>query len=304
MPIPDFQTAMAPFLRALQNGEERSVRELTHLVGLAFQLTADEFAQLLPSGRVTTIHSRVGWARTYLKNAGLIEPVRRGVFRITDRGREALAISPDRIDVKFLRRYPEFTEFEARSSDAGDGAAEQPTPGGASDTPEEAMDSAHRLLRRGLEADLLDQIMSSSPAFFEQLVVDLLVRMGYGGSLSDAGKAIGRSGDGGIDGIIKEDRLGLDAIYVQAKKWENTIGRPEIQKFAGALQGQRARKGVFITTSNFSSEAQDYVSRIDSKIVLIDGDTLVQLMVDFSLGVATVRTYDIKKIDSDYFLEN
>ena len=233
-----------------------------------------------------------------MKKAGLLESTRRGYFRITKRGLDVLDQQPAQIDTAYLRQFPEFVEFQTpkqRDKEEIQLKLDEST------TPEEEIESAYQKLRDDLSTELLEMVKGSSAAFFEQLVVDLLVAMGYGGTRKDAGQAIGRSGDGGIDGIIKEDRLGLDIVYLQAKKWDSTVGRPEIQKFAGALQGQRARRGVFITTSTFTTGAQEYVSRIDSKIVLIDGETLAQLMLDFDLGVTTVATYRLKRIDSDYF---
>jgi restriction system protein len=197
-------------------------------------------------------------------------------------------------------QYPEFVAFH-RPQPTIDGGRDQDE--GIDQTPEEGIEAAYQRVREQLAQELLQTVKSCSPTFFERLVVDLLVKMGYGGTRRDAGQAIGRTGDGGIDGIIKEDRLGLDIVYIQAKRWDNTVGRPQIQQFAGALQGQRARKGVFITTSAFSQAAQEYVSRLDSKIVLIDGETLAQLMMDYDIGVATIATYDLKRIDSDYFIE-
>jgi restriction system protein len=232
----------------------------------------------------------------------LIESTRRGFFRLTERGRTVLASKPARIDVKFLEQFPEFVTFrDLRHEKEEDKPETEVTPIDA--TPEEALDSAYQRLRADLKAELLEQVKTASPSFFERLVVELLVRMGYGGTLRDAGQAVGKSGDGGIDGIIKEDRLGLDVIYIQAKRWDSTVGRPEIQKFAGALQGHRARKGVFITTSSFSADAADFASRIDSKIVLIDGAALARYMIDHNVGVSPSRSYEIKKIDSDYFTE-
>jgi restriction system protein len=201
-----------------------------------------------------------------------------------------------------LEQFPEFVAFRELRHERPDEPAV--TVNSSSDaTPEEALDSAYQRLRLDLEAELLDQVKAASPSFFERLVVELLVRMGYGGTLRDAGQAVGKSGDGGIDGIIKEDRLGLDLIYIQAKRWDGTVGRPEIQKFAGALQGHRARKGVFITTSSFSADALEFTSRIESKIVLIDGAALAKHMIDHNVGVSTSRSYEVKKIDSDYFSE-
>ncbi|MGH7318808.1 MAG: restriction endonuclease [Candidatus Rokuibacteriota bacterium] len=236
-----------------------------------------------------------------MKKAALVDSTRRGFIRATERGLDVLKRNPPRIDVKFLDQYqfPEFVEFRALRREE----TAAPAPHAAETTPEEALEEAHQRLRVSVESELLQRVRTASPAFFERLVVDLLVKMGYGGSFRDAGQAVGRSGDGGIDGIIKEDRLGLDVIYIQAKRWETAVGRPEFQKFAGALQGHRARKGVFITTSGFTKDAEEFAGRIDSKIVLIDGPTLVRLMVDNSVGVSSVSSYSLLKIDSDYFTE-
>jgi restriction system protein len=302
MAIPDYQTVMLPLLQILSDGNEHHIGEVVDSVADDFNLSAEERQQLLGSGQQTVIRNRAGWARTYLKKAGLIESTRRGHFRITERGKSVLAKEPERIGVKDLEQFPEFVAFRELRHERPDEA--QLTASMPSDaTPEEALDAAYARLRLDLEAELLEQVKAVSPSFFERLVVELLVRMGYGGTLRDAGQAVGRSGDGGIDGIIKEDRLGLDVIYIQAKRWDSTVGRPEIQKFAGALQGHRAHKGVFITTSSFSAEAVEFASRIDSKIVLIDGAALAKHMIDHNVGVSVSRSYEIKKIDSDYFSE-
>jgi len=300
--IPDYQTLMLPFLRLLRDGAEHRAAEAVEALSDEFGLSPEDRKQHLASGPQTVMSNRTGWVCTYLKKAGLIEAPRRGVFRITERGRSVLAVEPERIDVKYLERFPEFVEFREIRRERSD---QKPTELGTSldVTPEEALEAAYHGLRVDLELEVLEQVKAASPAFFERLVVELLVRMGYGGTLRDAGQAIGRSGDGGIDGIIKEDRLGLDVIYIQAKTWEATVGRPEIQKFAGALQGHRARKGVFLTTALFSREAIDFASRLDSKIVLIDGPTLVKYMIDHDVGVSPSQTYEVKKIDSDYFTE-
>lgn len=276
-----------------------------------FSLTDDERNVMLPSGTAPLFDNRVGWARTYLKQAALIESRKRGVFNISARGKELLANNPLRINNSTLEKYPEYLDFKLRRGEPRDlskseavnaqtplaSIAEIPT----DLTPEELFSQAYQRLRSNLEAELLEQVKGSTPAFFERLVIDLLVSMGYGGSRRDAGRAIGKSGDGGIDGIIKEDKLGLDVIYIQAKRWEGTVGRPEIQKFAGALQGQRANKGVFITTSNFSREAEEYANIISSKIILINGEQLTSFMVDHNVGVSPISTFEIKRIDSDYF---
>jgi len=263
---------------------------------------------LLPSGQQAIFDNRVGWARTYLKKAGLLETPRRGFLKITERGLKVIENSPNEINVEFLSQFPEFITFrtlrytkpDAVGVEAGLISAHLPD---EKRTPEEYIGIGYDLLLKDLVYDLLERIKQCSPDFFEKLVVELLVKMGYGGSIQDAGKAIGRSGDEGIDGIIKEDKLGLDIIYIQAKKWESSVSRPEIQKFAGALQGQRARKGIFITTSSFSKDAVEYVSKIDNKIILIDGEQLSKLMIEHSVGVSRISSFDIKKIDSDYFLE-
>ena len=298
MTIPDYQSIMLPLLELASDGQEHSLRQTIETLSEQFGLSHEERGELLPSGRQPTFDNRVGWARTYLKKAGLLESTRRGYFRITKRGRGILEKQPSEINTAYLRQFPEFVEFQTPKQTE----EEKPRPElDDSVTPEEEIEAAYQTLRDALITELLETVKNCSPAFFEQLVVDLLVKMGYGGTRKDAGQAIGRSGDGGIDGVIKEDRLGLDIVYVQAKKWENTVSRPEIQKFAGALQGQRARRGVFITTSDFSSAARDYVSRIDSKIVSIDGETLAQLMLDFNIGVTSVATYELKRVDLDYF---
>ncbi|WEN41616.1 Mrr restriction system protein [Thauera sp. GDN1] len=302
MPIPDYQTLMLPLLRLAGDGGEHRFRDAVEYLAAQFGLTDAERGELLPSGTAPIFDNRVGWARTYLKQAGLIKSVKRGIFRITESGVELLARAPDRIDTSTLERYEAFLAFRNRRRERGEGETREQAEAVNEDlTPEDALAAAYQKLRKSLEADLLDQVKASSPAFFERLVIDLLVSMGYGGSRRDAGRAIGKSGDGGIDGIIKEDKLGLDAIYIQAKRWEGTVGRPEIQKFAGALQGQRATKGVFITTSNFSREAEEYASIINTKIILLDGERLATLMVDHNVGVSMLGVYELKKVDSDYF---
>lgn len=303
MPIPDYQSCMLPLLRFAGDGAEHALKEAVAALTEDFRLTEVEKSEYLPSGQQTVIQNRVAWARTYMKKAGLLASPRRGYLSISDRGRAVLRENPPAIDVKYLERFPAFIEFKAlRHEKEGDSPAVAAIPTiDVGKTPHEALESAYERLRAELVAEILSTIKVSEPVLFEEIVVDLLVKMGYGGSRKDAGHAIGRRGDEGIDGIIKEDRLGLDIIYIQAKRWEATVGRPEIQKFAGALDGQRARKGVFITTSDFSREAEDYVSRIDKKIILMDGPTMARLMIDFGVGVTSVSTYEIKKLDSDYF---
>jgi restriction system protein len=309
MTIPDYQTAMLPLLRLSADGAEHRFRDSVERLAAEFNLTDDERGEMLPSGTAPLFDNRVGWARTYLKQAGLLESPRRGVLRITERGLALLAKQTPRIGVEDLDQYAEFRAFRTRRRETQQeivpgqfpAPAEQPEPVGEEQTPEDLFASAYRRMRKNLELELLDQTKTATPAFFERLVIDLLVAMGYGGSRRDAGRAIGRSGDGGIDGIIKEDKLGLDAIYVQAKRWEGTVGRPEIQKFAGALQGHRANKGVFLTTSSYTREAVEYADIINTKIILIDGETLAGLMVDHNVGVSTVGMYELKKVNTDYF---
>jgi len=300
MPIPDYQTLMLPVLELARDGREHTLREAIEAMAARFHLTNADRQELLPSGRQFTLNNRVGWASTYLKKAGLLESPKRGVYVITPRGLEVLARKPSSITAAFLEQFPGFVAFKNPQHElAGEGATMVP----GDDTPEESLENAFRNLNATLAADVLQMVKSCSPGFFEQLVVDVVVAMGYGGSRADAGKAIGKSGDEGIDGIIKEDRLGLDTIYIQAKRWENPVGRPEVQKFAGALEGHRARNGIFITTAHFTREAMEYVSKVSSKIVLIDGETLAQLMVDHGVGVTPIATYQVKRIDTDYFLE-
>ncbi|HOB03344.1 restriction endonuclease [Casimicrobium huifangae] len=305
MAIPDYQSVMLPLLKLAGDGQEHAMRSAIDLLGRQFKLSDDELTQLLPSGASSVFASRVGWARTYLKQSGLLVSPRRGVFKITSDGLSLLLEQPAEISLKTLERYPSFQAFKARSRESQTGTQQfAATVDQQRVTPEDALAVAYQTLRDNLESELLEQVKISTPAFFERLVIDLLVAMGYGGSRQDAGRAIGRSGDGGIDGIIKEDRLGLDVIYVQAKKWEGSVGRPEIQKFAGALQGQRASKGVVITTSSFTREATEFANMIASKIILIDGALLAQLMVDHNVAVASMGVYEVKKIDQDYFESN
>ncbi|MBI3321051.1 MAG: restriction endonuclease [Candidatus Omnitrophica bacterium] len=299
MPVPDFQTLMLPLLKLLEEKGEVIPREAAMLLANEFQLTPEERRQLLPSGKQEVFANRIGWARTFLKKAELLETPRRGLWRITGRGKEVLKKNPQRIDAKFLKQFPEFiANWGSKKKDTPIPWTQETDP---VVTPEEVLESTLEDLSSYLEGELLHQVRSCTPEFFETLVVDLLIKMGYGGSRKDAGQAIGRSGDGGIDGIIKEDPLGLDVVYIQAKRWECNVGRPEIQKFAGALQGHRAKKGIFLTTADFSPDAKSYAGSIDSKIVLISGEELVRLMIQHDLGVNIVGTYHVKKIDADYF---
>lgn len=302
MPIPDYQTLMLPLLRQVADQREYKFRDLIEALATEFKLSEDERKEMLASGQQPIFDNRVGWARTYLKKAGLLDSTRRGYLTISPQGLTVLQQNPARIDVKFLRQFPAFLEFHSAGRS---NIEEEPNIEPSIQTPEELLDQAYQRIRKDLAAELLSKVLELSPAFFERLVVELLVKMGYGGSIQDAGKAVGRSGDEGIDGTIKEDKLGLDIIYIQAKRWKpgNVVGRPEIQKFVGALAGQGAKKGIFITTSSFTREALDYSPRNETKIVLIDGEYLAQLMIDYNLGCSTDQVYEVKKVDGDYFGE-
>lgn len=303
MAVPDYQTLMLPLLQRYADGDVHSLNEIFDSIAVEFKLTADDLREPLPSGRQTKFRNRVGWARTYLSKAGLLESEKRGHFRLTEAGEKVLAEKPPRIDARFLERFPSFVEFKETKHTDEPRSVASTSESESKESPEEMIESAHAELQRALASDLLTRIRAAAPDFFERLVVELLLKMGYGGSRQDAGRAIGRSGDGGIDGIINEDRLGLDSIYLQAKRWENPVGRPEIQKFAGALAEHRARKGVFITTSTFTKEALASATKHDARIVLIDGDKLASLMIDHGLGVTLEASYEVKRVDSDYFAE-
>ncbi|WP_028401050.1 restriction endonuclease [Ectobacillus panaciterrae] len=302
MAIPDYQAFMYPFLKLLEDGKEHTLQEAYCFLADHFQLTNEEKEEILPSGKQLVYHNRIGWARTYLKKAGLLNTVRRATFLITDRGRDVVKDPVvNQLTKDYLLRYKEFQEFQIKKNE------NEPAPSSISDeeklTPQEQLDQSYKMMQQQISDEILERVKSCTPEFFERLVVELLVSMGYGGSIQDAGKAIGRSGDEGIDGIIKEDVLGLDMIYVQAKRWEGVVGRPEIQKFAGSLEGQRARKGVFITTSDFTEGAKEYVNRIEKKIILINGTALADYMFKYDIGVSKVTQYILKKVDLDYFEE-
>jgi restriction system protein len=301
MPIPDFQTIMLPLLQLSGDGQTHYIHDAVNELSKHFSLSEEEKTKLLPSGQQPVFYNRVGWARTYLKKAGLLVDPRRGYFQITDKGKSVLDESPARIDMAYLKRFPEYIEFRQTVREKSEEDSEEDDLEGL--TPEEALEDAYQRIRRDLADELLEYVLKSTPGFFEKLVVELLVNMGYGGSQRDAARAVGQSGDEGIDGIIDEDRLGLDTIYVQAKKWksDNSVGRPEIQKFVGALQGKRAKKGIFITTSRFTDDAHQYAQGIETKVVLIDGQRLTDLMIDSGVGVSSSTAYEIKSLDTDYF---
>lgn len=300
--IPDFQTLMLPTLKFVGDNKEHSIIETIESLAKEFNLTEEELNEWLPSKTQKIFYNRVYWAKAYLKMSGLVENVRRSYFKITSRGLDVLKENPDFINIKYLRKFPEFIssiENGRKSESKEDETTIQNSV--SPKTPQEILEEAFQKINESLSNEVLSRIKKVHPADFEKLVVELLVKMGYGGSVDEAGKTTRYRGDEGIDGIIKEDKLGLDVIYIQAKRWENVIGRPEVQKFVGALAGQRAKKGVFITTSHFTKEANEYAAQMDTKIVLIDGEKLSQLMIDHNLGVSVQNTYEIKKIDSDYF---
>jgi restriction system protein len=295
MAIPDFQSMMLPLLQLAADGNEHSVAECRAPLAQQFGLSEQERQELLPSGQQPRFNNRVAWAKVYLERAGLLVKTRRAHFRISPNGQQVLEQAPTRIDIAYLKQFTEFDSFRPKSSiEVEPGAPEN-------DTPEERLQDAYQRIRQTLAAELLDRIRAASPQFFERLVLDLMLKMGYGGSRDDSGSLTQSGADEGIDGIINEDQLGLDVIYLQAKRWESTVGRPEIQKFVGALHGHHAKKGVFVTTSGFSADASAYGATIDPKVVLIDGVRLAQLMIDFGVGVSTAQVFEIKKIDSDYF---
>jgi len=296
---------MLPFLKVLADEKEHPRKDVQNELAEALNVSDEEQKILLPNTKVSVFRHRVGWTRTYLKKAGLVEYVQRGVYKITERGKKVLSENPQKITVAYLKQFPEIVEFLKGNRDDKNNSAENNVLDEKllNETPQELITRGYQNIRNSLEKDIIEKLKTVSPKFFEEIVVELLVKMGYGGSIAEAGKATKYTNDEGIDGIIKEDKLGLDIIYIQAKRWEGNVSRPEIQKFVGALAGQRAKKGVFITTSNFSKDAIIYASQMDTKIVLIDGEQLAQYMIDYNLGVSVQNTYEIKKIDSDYFEE-
>ena len=309
MAIPGYQEILLPLLQLVGDGREWHIKDTKEILSDHFKLTEEERQQKIPSGYEPLIYNRIHWARLYLVRSGLLTATRRGYIRIAESGKHLLATKPSSLSTPFLRdKYPELREYlsvstqKTKSSCAPDESVATQEAKNADETPEEILEQVHKTLKKQLAADLLDQIKEMPPYFFEQLVVDLLKKMGYGGPVEDAALVTPRSNDGGIDGIIKEDRLGLETIYIQAKRYKDTsVGRPEIQAFVGALHGRRSRKGVFITTSSFANQAVEYAKSIETRVVLIDGQRLAQYMIEFGLGVATTHTYEIKRIDSDYF---
>ena len=295
---------MLPALKALSDGEEKPISEIRNHIAKAQGVTPEEMQELLPSSRQSVFVNRVSWALIYLGHAGLSERVRRGVWRLTTEGEKLLANAPPRIDMNYLRNYPAYVAWRTgKNTPPSSEEAVLMPPDDSADTPEEELDRVVQQLRYELEADVLDRVREAPPAFLEQVVVDLLIAMGYGGGDAERGRVTGRSGDGGIDGTIRGDALGLDEVYVQAKKYAdgNTVGEGDLRNFAGAIDAAGTTKGVFVTTAGFTSAAKDYVARSPKRIVLIDGEELARLMVVHSIGVRTRIRHEIKWIDEDYF---
>jgi len=301
MALPDYETLMLPLLEIAgkAGGQEIKLSEAVDTLAKHFNLTEEQLAELLPSGATFKFASRVSWARTYLNKAVLLDSPKRGYLRLTARGEKVLSEPPPKLDNKFLARFKEFKEFQGRKK----ATEEEGTL--SKETPIEAMSSFYQQYREALAFDLIERIKKCSPQFFERLVIQVLIQMGYGGSVKDAGEALGKTGDGGIDGVIREDKLGLDNIYVQAKRWiDKPVGSPDIDQFAGALSKKKANKGIFITTSTFTKDAQTSLKEYTSRIVLIDGVQLANYMIDYNVGVSVMDIFALKKIDSDFFEEN
>jgi restriction system protein len=299
--VPGFQHFMLPFLKVLSDGKTRHMNEIYDLVIKNTELTPEQCAVLLPSKVTTLVNNRIGWARTYLYKACLIAQVSRGNYHILPTGLQAIKDNPDGINVKYLRTQPAFLEWGKSFTAAKDDSVLSDSSVEEQKTPQELLESSYQIINNSVAEELLDRIKKTTPAFFERLVVDVLMAMGYGGFDSSNGQVTQYSGDGGIDGIIKEDKLGLDTIYIQAKRWENTVPVSSVRDFAGSLLSKKARKGVFITTSIFPQSAYDYVRSIDPTIILIDGEQLTRMMIEYNVAVAKSKVYEIKRIDNDYF---
>ena len=302
--IPTYEKIMLPLLKFLGDRKEHSLQETHDALANEFRLTEEERRELLPSGQQPIFRNRLGWARTYMNKAKLIESTKRAHFKITERGTAVINENPAEITAEYLNKYPEFVEFKLFRKPKDNNTQLEFKEIENNITPEETLEYAYQKLRSELAKEVLEAVKNCSPNFFEKLVVDLLIKMGYGGSRKDAGEALGKSGDGGIDGIIKEDKLGLDTIYIQAIKWENSVPVKEIRDFTGALASKKARKGIFITTSSFPQSVYDFVTHVEYKIVLIDGEQLAYFMIENNVGLSTINEYRVKKIDSDYFEEN
>ncbi|MDY0222832.1 MAG: restriction endonuclease [Desulfobacterium sp.] len=304
--IPKYEEIMLPFLKYLSDEKEHSLSETHDALAKEFKLTDDELRELLPSGQQPIFRNRLGWARTYLKKADLLTSPKRAHFKISDTGLALLNKNPTEITSKFLTRYDDFLEFQSiKKTKANKNIDPKIQIDDATDqTPEESLEYAYQKLHFALSKELLSIVKTCTPSFFEKLVIDLLITMGYGGSRKEAGKAMGKSGDGGIDGIINEDKLGLDIIYLQAKKWDNPVPAKEIRDFTGALASKKAKKGIFITTSSFPKSVYEFARQVEYKIILIDGERLTNLMIEHNVGLSTVSTYHVKTINTDYFEEN
>lgn len=302
--IPTYEQIMLPLLKLLSDSKEHSLSEAHDFLAEQFKLTDTERDELLPSGQQPIFRNRLGWARTYMKKAGLLTTPIRAHFKITERGLSLLKDKPKEITAQLLTQYQEFVDFKSikRTKESGEEQNEHDFTS-ADKTPEEALEYAYQKLRSELAKEVLDVVKSCTYTFFEKLVVDLIIKMGYGGTRKDAGQALGKSGDGGIDGIVKEDKLGLDTIYLQAKKWEGSIPVKEVRDFTGALASKKAKKGIFITTSTFPASVYEFVNQVEYKIVLIDGAQLANLMIEYNVGLSTINDYQVKKIDFDYFEE-
>lgn len=303
MPVPDFQTLMRPLLDEYATGGERRIADVRAVLAERLGLTEEELAERLPSGLARTFDNRVGWAATYLYRVGLLARPRRSVYVVTERGWNVLAANPERVDLGVLSQFPEFAQFRKASGARRTSrtAAETTNVVTETATPEERIDAAYQELRQALIAEVRDRISAVSPTAFEDLVLDVLHAMGYGDGTEHSRLRTGASGDAGIDGVIREDRLGLDVVYVQAKRWESTVGRPVVQGFVGALQGARASKGIIFTASAFSGEAHEYAASVSPRVVLVDGEHLAALMIDHNVGVSDRETYAVKRVDNDYF---
>lgn len=301
MAVPGFQEMTLPLLRFAADGHVHQMRDARDHLADVMSLTDAEQTERLPSGRQSRFANRVAWAKVYLEKAGLLDSPAPGQFQITERGRGVLQDPPVRIDIPFMERFPEFLEFRSRRRERVSSPSSSSQE--SESTPEEELEQAYERLQAELADEVLANVRKLSPTGFEQLVVDVMIALGYGGGKPEAGTITQAGADQGIDGVINEDRLGLEVIYLQAKKWEPPVGRPEIQKFVGALHGKRARKGVFITTSRFTPDAHEYVQQIEPRVVLIDGERLAALMVRHGVGVTTIETLKISRVDSDYFAE-
>lgn len=303
MTLPTYDEIMLPLLEIMKDKKEHSLSEIADLIAIKFNVTEEQRKELLPSGKYPIFRSRVSWAKTYLSKAKLIETTKRAHYKITTRGTNILKQNYKKLNNKTLSQFKEFNKFYIGSKKQGSTSEiESETSQKSSElTPQENLESAYKIINDQLAQDLLETVQTNPPDFFEKLVIDLLIKMGYGGSRVDAGKAIGKSNDGGIDGVINEDKLGLDTIYIQAKRWKNTVPVKEIRDFAGALLSKKSKKGIFITTSRFPKSAVTYVESIEPKIKLIDGKMLTKLMIENNVGVQIDESYEIKRIDNDYF---